>query len=94
MLVCVQAIAVVTCAISTCCGPMLWCLAYQILMSIPTFTTGQACSQSVLAVHDKLSTICMDLALMHDSGLTVLPSCLAQHHAFPSMLLIAIVVSH
>jgi len=76
---------------------LLWtharCLAYQMLMNIPTVTTGQAC-QSVLALHDKLSTICMDLALMHDSGLTVLPSCLAQHHALPSMSLTAIVLSH
>ncbi len=93
MLVCIQPIAVVTCAISTCCGHMEWCLAYQMLMHIPTVTTGQA-YQSVLAAHDKLSTIYMDLALMHDAGLTVLPSCLAQHHAFPSMLPTAIVLSH
>ncbi len=36
----------------------------------------------------------MDPVLIHDSGLTVLPRCLAQHHAFPVMLLNAMVVSH
>jgi len=98
MLVCIHAVAVVTRAISTCCGPMLWCLACRILMSIPTVAspvaTGQGCSHSVLAVHDILSTGYMDLALIHDSGLTVLPRCLAQSHAFPVKLLIAIVVPH
>ena len=43
-------------------------------MSIATVATGQACSHSVLAVHDILSTVYMDQALVHDSGLTVLHS--------------------
>ncbi len=64
------------------------------LMSIPTVATGQACTHSVLAVHDILSTVFMDLALIHDSGLIVLPRWPAQHRAFPVMLLIAIVVSY
>ena len=44
-------------------------------------------------MHDILSIVYMDLALTHDSGTSVLPRCLAQHHAFPFMLLIAIVVT-
>ena len=63
-------------------------------MSIPTVATGQACAHSVLAVHDILSTVFMDLALIHDSGLIVLPRWPAQHRAFLVMLLIAIVVSY
>ncbi len=44
-------------------------------------------------MHDILSIIYMDLALTHDSGTSVLRRCLAQHHAFPFMLLIAVVVT-
>jgi len=43
---------------------MLWCLAYYMLMSIPTVATGQACSHSVLVVHNILSTVPIDLALI------------------------------
>ena len=51
-----------------------------------------ACTHSVLAVHDQTSTVYMDLALDFDFGLTVLPIRLAHHHAFPVILLIAMVM--